>query len=233
MLPDPTPLDVSDNTALCTATIPPVAQILHTDPYPAPSPPDGQACWTQSGAGVFVLQIKHLDPGPNTDRAGLNRYSIMADGAGANLFALGDFSLYNNASGLTTSFYLAEVPSYYNGKTFVVELWDAGDGPDPGVLQVVDPTGSVFNGGECRLYTRPSPSSAWTQFQTIPAGADCEEFVASQEYNNKWLKFEMDLPPTYSCATCWWKMNYVYSGGIQDTTTWRAYMIGNPIHIID
>jgi hypothetical protein len=43
----------------------------------------------------------------------------------------------------------------------------------------------------------------------------------------------MDLPPEYACATCWWKMNYVYTpGGVNDTTTWRAYMIGNPIHLV-
>jgi hypothetical protein len=28
-------------------------------------------------------------------------------------------------------------------------------------------------------------------------------------------------------------MNYVYTSPVNDTTTWRAYMIGNPIHLID
>jgi len=32
--------------------------------------------------------------------------------------------------------------------------------------------------------------------------------------------------------SCWWKMNYAYSSGVNDTTTWRAYMIGNPIHLV-
>jgi hypothetical protein len=56
--------------------------------------------------------------------------------------------------------------------------------------------------------------------------------VTPQEYNGRWLKFEMDLPPEYACTTCWWKMNYSYPSGVNDTTTWRAYMIGNPIHLI-
>jgi hypothetical protein len=44
----------------------------------------------------------------------------------------------------------------------------------------------------------------------------------------------MDLPATYTCSPdCWWEMRYSYPGGVNDTTTWRAYMIGNPIHIID
>ncbi|REK12823.1 MAG: hypothetical protein DWQ40_10685 [Actinobacteria bacterium] len=228
--PDPTPLDVSDNTALCTATIPPAPQVPEADPY-AWLTPDGQACWTQSGTGIYVLQVRHLDPGATTDRAGLNRYSVRS--TTGNLFALGDFSIYNNFGGSTTSFYLAEVPSYYNGKTFVVELYDPGESANNGTLQVIDPTGSTFDAGECRIYSRNNPTVPWNLQQTIPAGSPCQELVTPGEYNGRWLKFEMDLPATYSCGTCWWQMNYVYTSGVNDTTTWRAYMIGNPIHIID
>jgi Putative Flp pilus-assembly TadE/G-like len=230
--PDPTPLDVSDNTLLCTATVPPVAQVVPTAAYSFVAP-SGSGCWTQSGAGIYILQIKHQDPGNTVDRAGLNRYAVRATGSGAKLFALGDFSIYNNASGTTTAFYLAEVPTYYHGKTFVVELYDAGESAANGTLQVVSPSGSVFTGGECRIYSRNNPSVPWTLQQTIAVGSPCQELVTPNEYNGRWLKFEMDLPSTYSCATCWWKMNYVYTSAVNDTTTWRAYMIGNPIHLID
>ena len=231
--PDPTPLDVSDNTELCSATLSPTGQVAPTAGYNWTTP-DSDSCWTQSGTGIYILQIRHQDPGTTLNRAGLNRYSVRANGTGAKLFALGDFSLYNNASGTTTAFHLAEVPTYYHGKTFVVELWDAGDAPGGGTLQVVDPTDNTFDDGECRIYMKAGPTGSWSLQQTIPAGSPCQEAVAPQEYNNDWLKFEMDLPPTYSCTTnCWWKMNYVYPGGVQDTTTWRAYMIGNPIHLID
>ncbi len=236
--PDPTPLDLSDNAApLCSATLTPTGQVLPAAAYTWATP-NGNACWTQSGSGIYVLQITHLDPGATVDRAGLNRYSIRANGAGAKLFALGDFSIYNNASGTTTSFYLAEVPTYYHGKTFVVELYDAGESADNGTLQVVDPSATTFNDGECRIYSRNHPTAAvpdptWALQQTIAAGASCQETVAPGEYNGRWLKFEMDLPASYSCSTCWWNMRYVYPSAVNDTTTWRAYMIGNPIHLID
>jgi Putative Flp pilus-assembly TadE/G-like len=230
--PDPTPLDVSDNTLLCTATLTPAAQVLPTAAYNWATP-NSNTCWAQSGSGIYILQIRHQDPGTTLDRAGLNRYSIRATGAGTKLFALGDFSLYNNASGTTTAFHLAEVPTYYHGKTFVVELWDPGDAPGGGTLQVVDPTGSTFDDGDCRIYSRINTTSSWTLQQTIPSGGSCQEAITPGEYNARWLKFELDLPPTYSCTTCWWKMNYIYPGGVEDTTTWRAYMIGNPIHLID
>ena len=98
---------------------------------------------------------------------------------------------------------------------------------------MVDPSGSTFDDGQCRIYSRNSPSVAWNLQQTIPAGSACQETVAPSEYQGRWLKFEMDLPPSYTCTTCWWKMNYVYTSSVNDTTTWRAYMIGNPIHLID
>ncbi len=230
--PDPTPLDISDNTLLCSATLSPSGQVLTSASYTWATP-NGNTCWTQSGAGIYILQIRHQDPGTTLDRAGLNRYSIRANGTGAKLFALGDFSIYNNASGTTTSFYLAEVPTYYHGKTFVIELYDAGESANNGTLAVKDPTGATFNDGECRIYSRNNPSAAWSLQQTFASGSNCQETVAPGEYNGRWLKFEMDLPPTYSCSTCWWRMGYAYPSAVNDTTTWRAYMIGNPIHLID
>jgi hypothetical protein len=227
--PDPTPLDVSDNSVLCSATIPPQPQVPETNPY-AFTAPDSQSCWTQSGTGIYVLQIRHLDPGAVVNRAGLNRYSVRS--SSGNLYALGDFSIYNNAVGSTTSFYLAEVPTYYHGKTFVIELYDAGESAATGSLQVVGPDGSVFNDGECRIYDRSSPTASWSLQQTVSAGSPCQESVAPSEYHRRWLKFEIDLPAVYTCTTCWWKMNYSYPSGVNDTTTWRAYMIGNPIHLV-
>ncbi|MGH8872964.1 MAG: TadG family pilus assembly protein [Acidimicrobiia bacterium] len=229
--PDPTPLDVSDNALLCEATVPPLPQVPDTDPPHPFTPPDSKACWTQSGPGVYVVQVRHVDPGSATNRAGLNRYSLRS--TSGNLFALGDFSIYNNFSGSVTSFYLAEVPTYYHGKTFVIELYDPGESAANGTLQIKDPGGGTFNAGECRIYDRDNPSQSWTLQQTIAAGNDCQELVTPQEYHRRWLKFEMDLPPEYACTNCWWKMNYVYTSPVNDTTTWRAYMIGNPIHLVE
>ncbi len=227
--PDPTPLDVSDNAVLCQAVVPPIPQVVATAPYGF-SPPDGQSCWTQSGSGIYVLQVRHQDPGNTVDRAGLNRYSVRS--TTGNLFAVGDFSIYNNFSGSVTSFHLAEVPTYYHGKTFVVELYDPGESSANGTLQVVGPDLTVFNDGECRIYDRSNTTAPWSLQQTINAGSPCQELVTPQEYHRRWLKFEIDLPPEYTCATCWWKMNYVYTSPVNDTTTWRAYMIGNPIHLV-
>lgn len=225
--PDPDPLDVSNNTQLCTHELPPQPQVPESDPYPNEALP---GCFTVNGpsSGIYVVQVRHKDPGAVQNRSGLNRYSI-ASSSGTELFALGDMSIYNNFGGSTTEFYLAEVRDFYAGKTFVVELFDAGESVDPGTLQVVDPSGNVFDDGACRIYDR-NVGGDWT-LQSTPAS--CAETVTPSEYQDRWLKFEMDLPPTYSCGgSCWWKMNYVYTSGVNDTTTWRAYVVGNPIHLV-
>lgn len=229
--PDPTPLDISDNTLLCSATISPQGQVLATAAYTWASP-TGATCWTQTGPGIYVVEVRHVDPGAVVDRAGLNRYSVRANGAGAKLFALGDFSIYNNADISTTQFFLAEVPDYYAGKTFVVELYDPGESTLDGTLQVIDEGGTVFTDGECRVYDRNNTSQPWALKATILPPNPCEELVTPGEYNGRWLKFEMDLPSAYSCTTCWWQMNYAYTSSVNDTTTWRAYMVGNPIHLV-
>lgn len=248
--PDPTPLDLSDNGApVCTEVYSPAAQFDPDDDIPF-TPSEWNYWDTTCGGsintasapeGIWVVQLVTNDGDGNgitdatadADHSGLNRYSIRAN-SGANLFALGDFSIFNNATGSTTAFHLAEVPDYYAGKTFVIELYDAGESAANGFLQPIDPdTGAIFQSGECRIYSRTITQTNWGAPDTvIPAGTPCQETVTPSEYHGRWLKFEMDLPLAYSCSDCWWLMNYQYTSSLQDTTTWRAYMIGNPIHLV-
>ena len=138
--PDPTPLDISDNPLICSTTVGPQPQVPESDPYFWNS---HAGCMTVNNpsSGIYVVQVRHVDPGSVVDRSGLNRYAIRST-PGTNLFALRDFSIYNNFGGSTTDFYLAEVPDFYAGKTFVVELYDPGESAADGTLQVVDPNSS-------------------------------------------------------------------------------------------
>lgn len=225
--PDADPLDISNNTLLCTTAIAPRAQVAANAPY-APEVPSGCFANVGAGPGIYVVQVQMVDPGAVTDRSGLNRYSIQSS-AGTSLFALGDMSIYNNAED-TTEFYLAEVKDFYANKTFTVELFDPGEGAQ-GYLQMVDPrTGAPFS-GTCRVYSRNNPTVDWN---LMASPTPCQEHVSINEYNDRWVKFEMDLPTNYACGSnCWWKVNYAYAGSLpNDTTTWRAYIIGNPIHLV-
>jgi hypothetical protein len=224
-VPDTTPLDVTDSAPICTADIVPEPQVLVTDSYDWESP---GGCFTVNSPdpGVYILQVRILSSGP--DPIGLNRYAVRSS-PGTRLYAVGDMSIFNNSQASVTSFHLAEVSDIYAGKTFVVELYDSGDSSANGTLELIDPSGFVFNDGPCDIYSRTLVTDDWV-LKASPV--DCAEEVIPQEYNGKWLKFQVVLPEDYSCTDCWWKMNYDYSGGTQDTTTWRAYMLGNPIHLV-
>ena len=224
--PDTTPLDVTDGTPICTQNIVPEAQVAETDAYTWENP---SSCFLNvpGEPGIFVLQVRILSSGP--DPVGLNRYAVRSLPDTTNLYALGDMSIFNNSTASVTSFHLAEVSDIYAGKTFVVELYDSGDSSANGTLELIDPSGFIFNDGPCDIYSRTLVTDDWV-LKSSPV--DCAEEVTPQEYNGKWLKFQVVLPEDYNCTDCWWKMNYDYSGGTQDTTTWRAYILGNPIHLV-
>ena len=237
--PDPTPLDISDNGATeCSKTYAPEAQVDPDSDPPFSGPPPPNWNWdtvctvdtSSSPNGIWVVQI--VNTSTDVDTSGLNRYSIRTSGS-SNLFGLGDFSLFNNASTTVTNFYLAEVPAYYAGKTFVVELYDPGDvdGGASGQIALRDPSGSVYP--SCTMEVRDEVTDDWTSRGTLsPCSFTVQNNGGANDYDGDWVKLESDLPPVGSYAGGWWQIRYTFTGGVSDTTTWRAYMIGNPIHLI-
>jgi len=230
--PDPSPLNLNGNVTLCVKDWAPAPQIIETDPYVWETP------WctiTPPADGLYVLQIEVLDPPiAFPGWSGLNRYSVRATG-GARLYGLGDMSLYNNATGTTSDFYMAEVSDIYSGKTFVLELYDPGEANPGGWVEIKAPNGPGVWGdyASCRMSVRTSETAAWGANTTL---TPCRFFAnnngGADDYNGDWIKLEMDLN-SYVCGTnCWWKLNYNYSNNVNDTTTWKAYIIGNPVHLL-
>jgi hypothetical protein len=235
--PDATPLDLTDSTILCQHTYSPIPQVASGAPYVWQAPPE--ACWTQSGGGIYVVQVEMLD---GDHDSGLNRYSIRANGANAKLFGLRDFSIYNNYTGGDAEFYLAELKPLYAGKTIVIELYDPGEVAlnTDNYIQLIDPT-DVGDGiaDVCDVYTKEEENDAWTFLATqSPCQQNARRSNGNDPFQGDWLKFEYVLPDTYTCSGplgCWWSVNYAYAGAgsVNDTTTWRAYVLGNPIHLIN
>ena len=237
--PDPTPLDLSDNgTPVCSKTYAPQPQVNPDSdpPFNGPPPPNwnwDSVCNVNSSSspdGIWVVQVVNVSSNVNT--SGLNRYSIRSS-SGSNLFGLGDFSLFNNSTLTTTNFPLAEVPDYYAGKTFVVELYDPGDVASgaSGNLQLRDPSGAIYP--SCEMEVRDEENQNWTSRGTLsPCSFIVQNNGGPNDYDGDYVKLESVLPPAGSYVGGWWEISYVFSGGVQDTTTWKAYMIGNPIHLI-
>jgi len=231
--PDATPLILeTKNAPVCTATYAPQAQIDPDDdaPFSDPSWVWDAACTIDSSSapdGIWVVQVV-LD---SEDRktSGLNRYSIRTNVG--NIFGLGDFSLFSNEDASVSTFYLAEVLDYYAGKTFVVELYDPGDSNAGGVISLIQPGGGAFS--SCTMATRDEVGQPWSPRGTIsPCQFTAQNNGGANDYDGEWVKLEMTLPAT-GYVGGWWKVQYDFAGGVEDTTTWRAYMIGNPIHLID
>lgn len=245
---DNTPEVIADNTTvLCSATYASQPQINNNQAPPF-SPPDPTWIWSNVCSGVsvvanrtYVLQVQ-VD-GVGADDDGSNRFSLRVGSGNGKLFAIRDFSVFFNSSAADSYLYLAEVPEIYKGKTFVVEGFDPGDisGGGSGNLELRYPTGSGTWAAfpTCDAWVKDSVADpTWSLIGTLtPCSVsvnNSQPLSSPQNFQNKWFKLEAVLPSTYSCSSnCWWQMAYVgFSQPPRDHVTWRAYVEGNPIHLV-
>ena len=63
----------------------------------------------------------------------------------------------------------------------------------------------------------------------------CIISAPSKRFNGELLTITVPIPDSYTCTglACWYKFKYVYTGDVNDTTTWTVYVVGNPIRIIE
>ena len=186
--------------------------------------------------GVYPLRVRSAITGLPTETGHATasysiRSSLTGGGAQARVYGLGDMSIITQApAGGDSTFYLAEVASIHAGKTFEIELFDPGDGASGTYdLSILQPDGSVAN---CR-YTNTSGTFGANGGCTIRTRDPA--LNPPNKYNGLWLTIRVDLPTTYSCVTCWWKVRYAFSAGSQptDRTTWRASILGDPVHLVE
>jgi Flp pilus assembly protein TadG len=275
---DSTPLDVTDNTTMTAA------QCGGTAGDQTPNSGHWRLAVNDASAtfknnwvtlctitsptpgAVYLIRVKtDHDIDGTTQGSGSNRYALQAIGSGGSgtglqLSAYSDMEIYNNISGGTASFYLADVAQQYAGKTLDVNLWDPGDvgsgttaditvvSPDTsgtamtcdwssnyGVGYASAPSGGNGFGG-----TPSSPSSS-----SAASAANCTIESATSgtsHFNGLWLHIRAHIPSTYTCTDaggalpgCWWQIHYVFTGGgaqPTDNTTWAVNVEGDPIHLV-
>ena len=200
--------------------------------------------------GEYILQVRSNSTAAaptvysaSVTDGGHNRMSIFAgfgsaglaavDGSAVAINARGRLPIYANATAANTSFYLARVMPYDAGRTLRVTLFDMGDAASAGELQILPPveyassfSGCVFNRNDGA--TLSSTASTCTLRNVSSANG----------FDGRSVTVDIPIPANYTCnsavaSECWIKVRAAFPGGVTDTTTWSAAILGNPIRLVE
>jgi Flp pilus assembly protein TadG len=192
-----------------------------------------------SGAGDYFIQVK--TNGGNGDNAfALRACSTNSMGAcnpvsGVGVYGTARMSVYANiGSGSASNFYLARVLPGSEGRSLVLSAYDLADAGAAGRFTITGPNGSVSG---CE-YTPPPGNSTgppWGSF--TPASGCTINGVDNAHYNGQWIQIKIPVPKDYSCDVsdpqdCWFKIAFQFPTDVHDTTTWMAYLDGDPVRLI-
>jgi hypothetical protein len=150
-------------------------------------------------------------------------------------------------STVSSSFYLAQVPKYYAGKTLQLNLWDPGDtSPLKATLFVDIPTPAGWSATPFTYTahtgtTGGANSACNSNSNSNPGNNSVLTNVGNTtgQFNGCWLTLNVPIPTGYNGdQQGWWKITYsmvnTRSGTdtSNDVTTWTAQILGNPVHLI-
>ena len=136
-------------------------------------------------------------------------------------------SVYANAdSGSATRIFLAEVEALHAGKDLIIELFDVGDitgGSGGDRLEFYDGSGAL---AQCSWESDGGDSESL---------GPCVISAPNKRFNGQVITITIPIASDYTCTglACWYRFKYVYTGDVNDTTTWTAFVVGNPIRIIE
>ncbi len=206
--------------------------------------------------GTYFLQVqtgKKIDGTAAPNGGGSNRFAIRV-GAGSDFATTNGLHVYGNqkmgayanATGANTQFYLTRVLPGEAGKTLVLNFYDTGDASQPGTLAVLPPSDSNVPSGQFTncLFTQPPGNATgppWGSFSNTASGCKITNVSSggSPSYNGQWVTWEIPIPSDYTCDSssatgCWTKLQFIYPNGttVSDTTTWSAYILGEPVRLI-
>ena len=134
-------------------------------------------------------------------------------------------SIYTNVDLGLTEFHLLRLEAGHAGRTLYVEFWDAGDVKSGGAGDTL----TILNG------SGTMPDCTWTATNG-DSGSSCVINVSAKRYNNHLITVEIPIPDDYTCSgdECWFRVQYNYTGTlVHDTTSWTAYITGNPIQLVE
>jgi hypothetical protein len=197
-------------------------------------------------ASVSEMEGAPTSPLPNT--GGSNRFSLRAawfsggakvtGNSDVNIAGVTNMGLYANAASTDASpnFYMARVlppASLAASVTLEVKLWDIGDcacSPGDVNLAFTLPGATLNCSVSWHSPANPVHVASSCTFPTDPS---------SGTYNGQSNYLVIDVSIShYTCdpsdaSACWVRMNYGTGGGaLNDTTTWSAAILGDPVRLV-
>lgn len=201
--------------------------------------------------GRYLLQVRTNAPDGqplvadnSRDTWGHNRYSIRAGigdpvtGGGVRVFANGRLPIYVNAPTGTAQFFLARVTPSATTRVLNVSLWDISDGGSAGTMRIVPPPDGTVNGWPLAFTDCAFGKTGGTW--TVNSG-NCSFSFTANSLDRHLVQIAVPLPDGYSCDEddpfgCWIRVeNQFTTAGASpnDTTTWSADIVGDPVRLVE
>lgn len=236
---DGSPLDYTDNPVIpwCVLSVPGSPTATYRNQWV-------KLCdFTPTFEGIYPVQVQSTGAGN-----AMNGYSVAATLTGCGpaqplcddpprVYALGDMSLYINALGGTSEFFLGEIGEQRAGDSFVVRAFDPGDGSDPGTytLTLVPPPSLTL--ASCRYRGVDHLGTVVVPETTAANCAIVTRAAGTSIFNGLWLEIEVNIPPSFACDPgagddCWWTMRYDVPGRPQDRVTFQVFSASDPVHLV-
>jgi len=213
-------------------------------------------CTVDTSPGdIYLVNVKTTTISGVSNSAGRNGYALEACLATScvtpgqpELYAYNKMVMYNNIEDGTATFYIAEVGPQYAGKSLVLELFDPGEASGQAWMYPMMPSKSApkpvvqVPSSRCSFEsTRSSYPRASDVNQAGRCGIRTSDGGAL--FNGHWVTIRIDIPADYTCQlgadpevepdSCWWGIEYRFTGAATDTTTWKARVEGNPVHLTE
>ena len=199
--------------------------------------------------GEYLVQVRSnvtesnpLDYDASVNDGGHNRLSLRAgfgpggiwnlDGTHVTINARTKLPVYANADGADTTFHLARILPADAGRTLRVNLFDMGDASQAGTLRILAPDESPSGFSGCS-FSRDDGGS-------LNVSGDCRlnNVSSGKGFNGRIVEVDIPIPDDYDCddhlnSGCWTKVMADFPGGVQDTTTWSASILGSPVRLVE
>ena len=216
-------------------------------------------------SGIYVIEVSS-DPETTDGTDMINGFSIRGATSGnpvmssnaLKVYGLGAMSLWQFDTGSNPVFKIARVDEVYAGSRLIISLWDVSDiGSNASIEFIGAASGSAANGSfpgssaiDCKIRTQnDSAKVLQNEGLTGAWGPDSDKDTCylefdKNDYNNRWVQFQLDIPPDYKCSGngdgshattspgCWFFVSYKVDGSITDRTVWAAAIDGQPIHLV-